>query len=231
VGTSVRPAIWVTVVVGLVSVSAFSLVTALNSEPQVFSVVANADTFVSTFEPDVAQGKDHTMWITRADGQLNWSLISFNLGGRMRPGDLVSESRIQLFLVATEGTSYPATIVTGRLLAPFSETTTTFDVKTPMGFDTRTATVVKGDRPAGDAVWIDVSKQLNRWHSYGGPSNFGTVMQLASDVNDASIGLASRENTQYDPPRIQVKYNPGPQSLYGYLVETGVDQIVAARFD
>ena len=238
VGTRVRPAIWIAVVASLVSVSALSVVTALNSEPKVFFVRASGDTTLSTFFADEPMGRDDTLWLTAADGELNWSLVSFNLAGQLRPGDLIREARVQFHVVTSQGTAFPATIVTGRLLKSFSEASTTWDTKPLMGFDTRTATIVKAPPEPGAGIWIDVSKQLHRWHSYGGPSNFGTVLQLITDsalqlngTAGASLGLASRENVDYQMPRIQISYAPGPPSLYGYLVESGIADLAMARFE
>jgi len=216
--------------------SAFTVVTALNSQPVVFSVQASADTFLSTYYADEPQGSGNTLWVTNQDGQLNWTLLLFNVAGKMRPGDLVTEARVQLTVVAASGSGFPATIVTGRLLTSWNEQTATFETKPLMAFDTRTATLVKNPPAFGDTIWIDITKQLNRWHIFGGPSNFGTVMQISNDVNDVSIGFGSREDRTQETvvPRIQVKYTPGPKSLYGYGVDLNlglVELAAAVRFD
>lgn len=227
-----RSLAWLLIALALASVSAFTVVTALNSEPRTFFVTVGADTTLSTFYADQPQGRSETLWVSNADGQLNWTLIQFNLNGMLRPGDLIKQARVQFHVVTASGTDFPATIVTGRLLTGWSENSASFKTKPLMAFDTRTATLIKELPAPGAGIWIDVSKQLMRWHSYGGPSNFGTVLQFASDVDDASLGFASKENPDQGlQPRMQVQYTPGPPSLYGYVVESGILEVAAARYD
>ncbi|MGQ0797179.1 MAG: DNRLRE domain-containing protein [Methanobacteriota archaeon] len=226
-----RTVAWVFVALALVSVSAFSVVTALNSPPRTFFARVAGDTTLSTFNADDPQGRETTLTVSRSGGELNWSLIQFNLNGQLRPGDLIKEARVQFHVVSASGADFPATIVTGRLLTSWSENTASFETKPLMAFDTRTATLVRELPEPGAGIWIDVSKQLMRWHSYGGPSNFGTVLQIASDVDDATLSFASKENAQYTGPRMQVQYSPGPPSLYGYVLESGILEAAAARFD
>lgn len=220
------------VALSLVSVSALSVVAGLNSQPVVFSVQASADTTLSTFYADEPQGSSDTLWVSNANGQLNWTLLLFNVAGKMRPGDLVTDARVQLFVAAASGSGFPGTIVTGRLLTAWSEQTATFETKPLMAFDTRTATLVREMPQPGDAIWIDVTKQLNRWHIFGGPSSFGTVLMVSNDVVDMTVGFSSREDRGPDSgvPRIQVKYTPGPKSLYGYgvHVDLGLVELAAA---
>jgi hypothetical protein len=197
------------VAVSLIAASAFTVVTALNPQPNVFFANASADTYISTLSRDQPQGGSDTLWISSVDQQESWTIISFNFGGKLRQDMMVSDARIQLTTLSMDGT-FPTTIIAGRVLETWSEATATWDNAPEFGFDTRTATIVKDPRLTGEALWIDVTRILNRWHLFGGPSTFSVVLNISTDVDGASLAFASLQNQDFRGPRIQVKYLPIP---------------------
>ena len=218
-GAKLRSSVWILVALGLVGISALSVVTALNSEPRSISANVYGDTYISTYDPLAAHGSEGKLMVTRANNQANWTLILFNLVGMLRPGDLVVDGRVRLATESASPTGWPATLVTGRLLTNWDENKVTFKTKPLITYDIRTATFVDKRPDYNKPIWIDVTKQLSRWHTYGGPSNFGTVISFASDADGVSLAFGSKESTNgLKTPELQVKYKPGNQSIYGYGV-------------
>ncbi|OGS47700.1 MAG: hypothetical protein A3K66_03000 [Euryarchaeota archaeon RBG_16_67_27] len=207
-----------------------STATSLNSETRTFTVEGYADAFISTYTSE-PQGTQPLLYVTRDNGQVNWSLLLFNIVGRLKPGDLVAEARIRLATGAASETGWPAVLVTGRILTSWDESKVTLKTKPLITYDTRTMTYIEKRPDVEKPIWVDVTKQLHRWHSYGGPSNFGTVLSFASDNDDVSIAFASRENLQYKGPQLQVFFKPGIKSIYGYAIDANalVEQI--AKFE
>jgi len=86
-------------------------------------------------------------------------------------------------------------------------------------FDTSTTVVFSQPPGVGSQVSVDVTKQIHRWHSYGGPSNYGTVLVMDPAVSNAGVGFASRESTSATGPILEVSYKPNPHGIYGYAIE------------
>ncbi len=216
------------VAVSLVSISILSVVGALNSQPQVFFASATADTYISSSSPSKPFGASQVLWVSDSPGGSNWTFIRFGLSGKLRPGDLVLQATITLTFAAATAPKWPVSVLSGRTISNWSESTT-FGDRTMVGFDTATSASTGPTAPVpGTTLAIDVSKQLHRWQSYGGPSNFGTAI-LPFHGENAALGFASRENLQLPPPVLEVHYQPGPKSIYGYGVSPALAPL--ARFD
>ncbi len=221
---------WAILATGLVSASVFAAVQALNSSPITFQVLASADTYVCSDCPTGPHGAAPVLWVTNAPpSAVSWSLVAFNLFGKLKPGDLVVDAKITLTVTSVQGRSWPASIRTGRILTNWSETSTTWTTKPMVVFDTSTTTILQSPN-AGERVQFDVTKQLSRWHSYGGPSNYGTALMMWENVTDAGVGFASRENPTQGPPTLTLTYQPGPSSIYSYAATRG-DLLTRARLE
>jgi len=208
---------WVLVAVTLVTVSVMGAVTALQSPPLKFTASASGDTYLSSYAPETPDGTATVLWVSNGGGFINWTLIQFNILGKLRPTDLVMQATMKLTVSDASAPTWPVVLTTGRTLKAWGENSTTFSSAPKLAFDTSTSTVIgtDGAPSPGDTLTIDVSKQLRRWQSYGGPSNFGTVLLFGPDIGEAAIGLASRENPQLGHPVLEVTFRPGPRTIYG----------------
>ncbi len=224
--------LWILVSAGLLAVSAFSIVNALNSQPRTFNAAASADTYLSSYAPTTSYGTSTVLWVSINKAYVNWTLIQFSLTGRLRPGDLVVGATMKLTVSAASSSGWPASLMTARIKTAWNESTAMFATLPALSFDTNTSTSIgaNGVPYPGATVAIDVSKQLKRWQSYGGPSNFGTLLFFGPDAASVGIGFASRENAQLGQPVLQVTFQPGPPSLYGYGVGLR-DVSVGARIE
>jgi hypothetical protein len=198
------------------------------SSPRTFNATDSGDTYLSSFAPASNGGTATVVWVSSSGGFQNWTLIQFDMSGKLRPGDLVVGARMRLTISDSFAERWPVVITTGRILTMWQENDTTFGTAPLFAFDTSTATAVglTGAPSRGAIVSIDVTKQLHRWHSYGGPSNFGTVINIGPESPSGAIGFASRENPQLDKPLLEVTFQPGPKTPYGYSL--GFASIVAA---
>lgn len=227
-----RSSSWALVAVSLAAVSLFGAVGAMNSEPRSFNAAASGDTYLSSYAPTTPQGTSTTLWVSSGTN-VNWTLIAFDISGRLRPGDLVVGARIGLTVSEVIAPIPSAVLRTGRTLTAWQENTTTFDTAPLFAFDVSTSTSAGAAQglSRGSTVWIDVTKQLSRWHSYGRSSNFGTVIMMGPGSGSGAIGFASRDNAQLTKPVLAVSFLPGPRSVYPYAVEPGAAAIAVARTD
>jgi len=232
-GFSNRSWAWVLVVTSLVAVSVMGVVTALNSPPRTFSAGASGDTYVSSDAPTATHGTSTVIWVSRDAAGEDRILIQFNIFGRLRPGDLVVQATMRLTVSDASAASWPVLSLTGRTLSLWQENLTTFSTAPIVSFDTQTSALIGAERAPtpGTAVMIDVTKQMRRWHSYGGPSNFGTVVLMGPDVVNGAIGFASRDNAQFNKPVIDVTFQPSPRTIYGYVIGPGEVQLALPRFE
>lgn len=223
---------WILVVVSLLAVSLLSAVGAFNSKPTTFIAAASGDTYLSSYAPSASHGTAPVLWASH-DRYENETLLAFDISGKLRPGDLVVQARIRLTISDVAATRFPISLTTGRTLTNWQENTTTFNTAPLLAFDTSTSTALGTTQSVsrGDAVWIDVTRQLHRWHSYGGPSNFGTVLMMGSGSGDAALGFASRENTQLNQPVLEVTFQPGPRNIYSYTLGLPTAGVAATRPD
>ena len=223
---------WILVAVSLVAVSLFGVVGAFNSTPRTFTAGASGDTYISSYAPLTTHGTAPVLWVSR-DGYQNWTLLAFNIAGKLRPGDLVVQARMKLTVSDEKAAKLPVMLTTGRALTNWQENSTTFASPPLFAFDTGTTTAVGTTQKVarGDAVWIDVTKQVHRWHSYGGPSNFGTVIMMGPGNPNAALGFASRDNAQLNKPLLEVTFQPGPRAVYGYALGPATTGIAVARID
>lgn len=229
-GMTKRASAWILVAVSLAAVSLVNFAGALNSTPRTFVAADSGDTFLSSLAPSSPHGTASVLWVS-GGRYVNWTLVQFDLSGRLRPGDLVVRARIGLVVSDAKAASFPLVLTTGRALTAWAENKTTFRTAPLFSFDTSTATSVGSNQgvPRGTTVWIDVSKQLKRWHSYGGPSNFGTVIMMGPNEAGATVGFASRENMELGKPVLEVTFQPGPRSVYPYLLGPAPGGTVVAR--
>ncbi len=202
-----------------------------NSTSRTFDATASGDTYLSGFAPANNYGAAKIIWVSSSGGFENWTLIKFDISGRLRPGDLVVNAKMHLTIVDSNAASWPVVMTTGRILTGWQESDTTFSTAPLFSFDTSTATAVgvSGAPSPGAIVSIDVTKQLHRWQSYGGPSSFGTLIKIGAEAARASIGFASRENSESGTPTLEVTFQPGPRTPYGYSVSLGSSPVAAAR--
>lgn len=215
-----KPILWVLVSLALVCVSATAAVTAFNSTPVTFRVPASADTYLSASAPSQSFGSAATLWVSQSSsGGAKWSLLRFDLFGKLRPGDLVVNAKILLTTAAVQGDSWPAALRSGRATTGWSESNATWANAPMLVFDTSTTVVFSQPPGVGSQVSVDVTKQIHRWHSYGGPSNYGTVLVMDPAVSNAGVGFASRESTSATGPILEVSYKPNPHGIYGYAIE------------
>lgn len=222
---------WITVGASFTTVLALGAVMGLNSAPRTFDATASGDTYLSSFAPASNHGTATILWVSSDGDFQNWTLIKFDISGLLRPGDLVVNAKMRLTVGDSNEARWPVVITTGRTLTAWQENGTTFSTAPLFAFDTSTATAVglSGAPSRGTIVWIDVTKQLHRWHSYGGPSNFGTVIKIGPDAGAGSIGFASRENPELNKPVLAVAFAPGPRTPYGYDVGSASIAAVVAR--
>src|SRR5439155_9342635 len=211
---------WIAVGASLTTALTLGAVMGFNSPPRTFNVTASGDTYLSSFAPATNFGAANTLWVSSSGGLENWTLIKFDITGRLRLGDVVVSAKMRLTIVDSNAASWPVVLTTGRILTGWQESDTTFSTAPLFSFDTSTATAVgvSGAPSPGAIVSIDVTKQLHRWQSYGGPSNFGTLIKIGPDAAVASIGFASRENSDFGKPLLEVTFQPGPRTPYGYSV-------------
>ena len=216
----VKPILWVLASSVLVFVSVAAAVAAFNSQPVTFRVSASADTYLSASAPTEPQGSSATLWVAQSgsDGP-KWTLLGFNLFGKLQPGDLIVDAKILLTTAAVQGDSWPAAVRSGRVLTSYSEANATWATAPMVVFDTSTTVVFSQPPGVGTQVSVDATKQLQRWHSYGGPSNYGTVLVMDPAVANAGVGFASRENADLAGPVLVVSYKPSPHGIYGYAIE------------
>ncbi len=219
---------WIAVGASLSTALTLGAVMGFNSPPRTFNAIASGDTYLSGFAPATNYGGAKINWVLSGGGFENWTLIKFDISGQLRPGDLVVNAKMRLTIVDSNAASWPVVMITGRILTGWQESDTTFSTAPTFSFDASTATAVgiSGAPSPGAIVSIDVTKQLHRWQSYGGPSNFGTLIKIRADAALASIGFASRENSEFGKPMLEVSFQPGPRTPYGYSV--GFTAIIAS---
>lgn len=213
--------VWLLVALSLFSLALYSVVASFNSPPQTFDSAAVADTYLSSYFAGGAFGGSTALVVSDGQGYANWTLVLFGIAGRLRPSDRVVEAHIELVVIQSSQAGWPSDLATGRTLTPWNESTVSFAAKPIFAFDTSTLTSLSKNPGSGTVVTIDVTKQLSRWHSYEGPSNFGTVLKWSQNAGAVSLAFASRENTASAGPKLVVKFMPGPTTIYGYGV--GVD--------
>jgi len=222
---------WIAVGASLTTALALGAVMGFNSPARTFDATASGDTYLSSFVPATNYGGAKMLWVSSGGGFENWTLIKFDISGRLRPGDLVVNAKMRLTVVDSNAARWPVVITTGRTLTGWQESDTTFSTAPLFSFDTSTATAVgvSGAPSPGTIVSVDVTKQLHRWQSYGGPSNFGTLIKIGPDVARGSIGFASRENSDFGSPMLEVTFQPGPRTPYGYSVGLASFSVAAVR--
>jgi len=222
---------WIFVAVSVATVFAISVVPALNVASRTFDAQASGDTYLSSYAPSSPYGTAPVLRVSREGGNENWTLIQFDIVGRLRPGDVVVKATMRLTVSDANAPNWPVVVTTGRSLTAWQENVTTFATAPLFSFDTSTATVIgTGGTPSrGTIVSIDVTKQLRRWHSYAGPSNFGTVLKMGPTVGNGAMGFVSRDNTDLQKPLIEVTFQPGPRTPYGYALEFGLFTVATAR--
>jgi len=215
-----RSLAWIFVAVSATMVFAISVVPALQLSSRTFNASASGDTYLSSYAPSSTYGTAPVLRVSHAGGDENWTLIQFDITGKLRPGDLVVQARMRLTVSDANAPRWPVVVTTGRTLTVWQENATTFETTPLFSFDTSTATVVgtAGAPSRGTTVWIDLTKQMRRWHSYAGPSNFGTVLIMGPTGANGAIGFASRDNVNLEKPLIEVTFQPGPRSQYGYAL-------------
>ena len=221
---------WILVAASVATVFAIGVVPALQSTSKTFNAPASGDTYLSSYASSSTYGTAPVLWVSRGGGHENWTLIQFDIAGKLRPGDLVVQARMRLAVSDANAPSWPVVVTTGRSLTAWQENATTFGTAPHLSVDTSTESVVgTGGTPSrGTTVWIDVTKQLRRWHSYAGPSNFGTVLMMGPTVVNGAVGFASRDNVNLEKPLIEVTFQPGPRT-YGYALEFGFVAVATAR--
>jgi len=222
---------WISVGASLTTALTLGVVMGFSSASRTFDAPASGDTYLSSFAPENNYGTGKVIWVSSNGGFQNWTLIKFDISGRLRPGDVVVNARMHWTIINSNAASWPVVITTGRTLTDWQENDTTFRTAPLFSFDTSTATAVgiSGAPSPGAIVSIDITKQMHRWHSYGGPSNFGTLIKIGPDAARASIGFASRENSDFGKPMLEVTFQPGPGTQYGYRVGVASITVAAAR--
>jgi len=207
------------------------VVPALQLTSRTFNAPASGDTYLSSYAPSSTYGNAPVLQVSHVGGNENWTLIQFDIAGKLRPGDRVVQARMRLTVSDANAPSWPVVVTTGRTLTTWQENATTFETAPLFSFDTSTSTVVgaAGTPSRGTTVWIDLTKQMRRWHSYAGPSNFGTALMMGPTVASGAIGFASRDNVNLEKPLIEVTFQPGPRTPYGYALEFGFATVARAR--
>ncbi len=198
--------------------AATAAVQAVRQEPLAIQVSASADSYVSSVSPATSFGSAPVLSVARPTASSeNWTLITFDLFGKLRPGDRVLEAKMTLVVTGTTGSGWPGSILTARTLNAWSEANTTWNNRSSLAFDTSVNLTFFVSPQVGQPITIDVTKQVARWHSYGGPSNYGTAILMAGGTAPVGVTFASREDPSGNGPVLQVKYSPSPRTVYGYV--------------
>lgn len=211
---------WVIVAVCLVTVSAFAMFATSDPNATTLRDGAIADTSVSSTSPYTNYGSATMIMVSKTSSGENLGLVAFDPNSVLEAGDIIVSARVKLLVVSSTGT-FPAVMNTARLLADFGEMTTTYSTK-PAAASDLISTFSFDKRPGpGKTVMIDVTAQLMAWISSGQKTYFGLQLSMDSATANAGVAFASRENTVYEGPVLQIFTLPPGQTPYGYVVWLG----------
>lgn len=211
---------WVIVAVCFVTVSAFAMLASSDPNATTLRTGAFGDTTVSSSSPDTNYGYTNTIFVSKSASGANLGLISFDAASLLEPNDVILSARVKLLVVSSTGT-FPAVMTTARLLADFSETTVTYSTAPPAAPNPVTSFTFDKRPGPGKTIFLDVTAQFMAWKGSGQQSRFGIQLSMVDSTVNAGVAFASRENTYYEGPVLQIFTLPPGQTPYGYVIWLG----------
>ena len=211
--------LWILVAVALVGASLAAVFITLIPRPTTIEVARYADTYISSTSPTRAHGLEPLLWLSRVStGEENWTLITFDTEGRLRPGDLVLSAAVHLRVAVNGSGTWPATVKGVLVTAAWTEQNATWENAPAMALDDNVTTALHEAPRFFDDVAVDVTGEFTQWLDSGRLPNFSAGLAFGSAVENASVAFASQENGTLPGPVLTVTFQTAPPGLYGYAL-------------